>query len=308
MARPGVWMLQKLRCAEQVLGFFEERQQLRFKRDNPFRDFNPGAQDVFVMTYSKSGTNWMMQIALQLIYHGKAEYDHIHDIVPWPDTQAMPGFMRRYAVPLKQSNHWTTAPERMRVIKTHFNWDLLPYSGEARYIAIIRDPKDIFVSSYFFDRDGVMGRAMPSVDTWFNLFLSEKFVIGGSWAYNTASYWAERRRPNVMIVSFKSMKRDLHQTVRAVAQFLDIRVGEDVIDEVCRRSTFEYMKRADSKFRIGKIIPWRPEGTMMRRGLQGGSRELLTPERQRQVDAYFIAELRRLGSDFPYRDFCDLAT
>jgi hypothetical protein len=182
------------------------------------------------------------------------------------------------------------------------------YSEEARYIAVIRDPKDIFVSSYFFGRDGVMGRAMPSVDTWFNLFLSEKFVIGGSWADNTASYWAERRRPNVMIVSFKSMKRDLHQTVRDVAHFLDIRVGEDVIDEVCRRSTFEYMKRADSKFRIGKIIPWRPEGTMMRRGLQGGSQELLTPERQRQVDAYFIAELRRLGSDFPYRDFCDLAT
>jgi hypothetical protein len=65
-----------------------------------------------------------MQIALQLIYHGKAEYDHIHDIVPWPDTEAMPRFISRYAVPLKQSNHWTSAPERMRVIKTHFNWDL----------------------------------------------------------------------------------------------------------------------------------------------------------------------------------------
>lgn len=70
MARPGMWMLQKLRCAEQVLGFFEQRQQRRFKRNNPFRDFRPAAQDVFVMTYSKSGTNWMMQIALQLIHHG----------------------------------------------------------------------------------------------------------------------------------------------------------------------------------------------------------------------------------------------
>jgi hypothetical protein len=153
-----------------------------------------------------------------------------------------------------------------------------------------------------------MGRAMPSVDTWFNLFLSERFVIGGSWAHNTAGYWAERHRPNVMIVSFKSMKRDLRQTVSDVADFLDIRAGEEVIDEVCRRSTFDYMKRRDSKFRIGKVIPWRPEGAMIRRGVQGGSLELLTPERQRQVDRYFIAELKRLGSDFPYSDFCDLAT
>lgn len=220
----------------------------------------------------------------------------------------MPRFMHRYAVPLKHSDDWTSAPERKRVIKTHFNWDLLPHSEQARYIAVIRDPKDIFVSSYFFVRDGIMGRAMPSVDTWFNLFLSEKFVIGGSWAQNTAAYWAERHRPNVMIASFKSMKRNLRETVLSVAHFLDIRIGEDVIDEVCRLSTFEYMKRADSKFRIGRIIPWRSEGTMIRRGLQGGSQELLPPERQRQVDAFFIAELKRLGSDFPYMDFCDLAT
>ncbi len=38
------------------------------------------------MTYAKSGTNWMMQIAHQLIYHGKGEYNHLHDVVPWPDT------------------------------------------------------------------------------------------------------------------------------------------------------------------------------------------------------------------------------
>ena len=42
------------------------------------------------MTYAKSGTNWMMQIAHQLIYHGKGEYDHLHDLVPWPDTTVMP--------------------------------------------------------------------------------------------------------------------------------------------------------------------------------------------------------------------------
>jgi hypothetical protein len=101
---------------------------------------------------------------------------------------------------------------------------------------------------------------------------------------------------------------DLHQTVRDVADFLDIPAGENIIAEVCRQSTFEYMKQAASKFRIGKLIPWRPEGAMIRRGVQGGSLELLTPERQRQVDMHFIAELKRLQSDFPYADFCDLAT
>src|SRR5215510_9944542 len=65
-----------------------EMQERRIHQRNPFRHYVPGPQDVFVMTYAKSGTNWMMQIAHQLIYHGKGEYDHLHDIVPWPDTLA----------------------------------------------------------------------------------------------------------------------------------------------------------------------------------------------------------------------------
>jgi hypothetical protein len=199
--------------AERPFVAFHKLQERASKKKNPFRDYVPGRQDVFVMTYAKSGTNWMMQIAHQLIHHGKGEYDHIHDLVPWPDTQAMPGFMKRYAIPLSEANGWQTAPEHMRVIKTHYNWDRLPHADEPRYIAVIRDPKDIFVSNYFFLRDGVYGPAMPSVDTWFNLYLSPDFILGGSWAVNTAGYWAERHRPNVLVVSFKSMKRDLRGTV-----------------------------------------------------------------------------------------------
>jgi hypothetical protein len=293
--------------AERVIGSVAMRRQQAFVKKNPFRNHVPGKQDVFVATYAKSGTNWMMQIAHQLIYHGEGEYDHIHCVVPWPDTEVMPPFMRRYAIPLKDATHWKASPEQKRVIKTHFDWELLPYSPDARYIMVIRDPKDIFVSSYFFVRDGVLGPAMPKVDTWYKLFLSDKFVIGGSWAANTAGYWAQRHRPNVLIVSFQSIKRDLRGTVLEVADFLDIHVTDDVIQTVCDKSSFQYMKGIDHKFHIGKIIPWRRPGSMMRKGTQGGSSELLTPAQQREMDAHFMAELKGLGSDFPYEEFCELA-
>jgi hypothetical protein len=297
---------ERLGCTERVLGAFHRLQERGLKKRNPFRGYVPGKQDVFVMTYAKSGTNWMMQIAHQLIHHGKGEFDHIHDLVPWPDTQAMPGFMKKYAIPLAEATGWQTAPEPMRVIKTHYNWDRLPYGEDARYIAVIRDPKDILVSNYFFIRDAVYGSAMPSLDTWFNMYLSPDFMLGGSWAVNTAGYWAERHRPNVLIVSFKSMKRDLRGTVLKVAEFLNVHVPDAVIDEVCRRSSFSYMKAIDEKFRIGQIIPWRQPGAMIRKGAAGGSSELLSPERQRALDAHFMNELKQLGSDFPYQEFCDV--
>jgi hypothetical protein len=279
----------------------------RARKLNPFLKYTPGPQDVFVMTYAKSGTNWMMQIAHQLIYHGKGEYNHLHEIVPWPDTTIMPFFMKKYAIPIEEATHWEQSPERKRVIKTHFNWDMLPYSEKARYIAVIRDPKDVFVSNYLFVRDGVYGSAMPSLDTWYELFLSDQFPLGGSWAVSAAGYWAQRHRPNVLVVSFKSMKRDLRGAVEKVAAFLDIKASDAVIDEVCRLSSFEYMKQNDSKYAMGQLVPWREPGAMIRKGAHGGSSEMLSPERQRQIDRHFMAELERLRSDLPYQEFCDLA-
>ena len=293
-----------------ALGMFRamaQRQEKRTREKNPFRGYTPGPQDVFVMTYAKSGTNWMMQIAHQLIYHGKGEYDHLHEVVPWPDTVIMPGFMKKYAIPLEEATHWKQSPEQKRVIKTHFNWDLLPHSNDARYIAVIRDPKDVFVSNYLFVRDGVYGRGMPSVDTWFDLYMSASFPLGGSWAVNTAGYWAERHRPNVLVLSFKSMKCDLRGAVVKVADFLNIRASDELVNEVCRLSSFDYMKQNDHKYAIGQVVPWRKPGSMIRTGRQGGSSELLSLERQRQVDRHFIAELQQLGSDFPYDEFCDVA-
>jgi hypothetical protein len=304
---PMMGVTRKFGWTERLLAFASDKREQELIGKNPFRDYVPGPQDVFVMTYPKSGTNWMMQIAWQLIHHGTGEYDHIHDVVAWPDAKLSQPMLAKYAIPLDQATEWQTAPERKRVVKTHLNWELLPYSEEARYIAVIRDPKEVFVSGYFFMRDGGMGRAMPAVDVMYRLFLAGKFLIGGSWAVNAAGFWAQRNKPNVLVVSFQSMKRDLEGTVRRVAGFLDIHVSDEIICQVCEKASFEYMKRIDHKFSFGSLVAWRGPVAMMRKGKQGGSGELLTPERQRDLDAHCKAELKRLGSDLPYEEFCSSA-
>jgi hypothetical protein len=307
VAKIFIRLFERLGIIGRVSNVMMARVLRRLAANNPLRNYTPTAHDVFVATYVKSGTNWMMQIAHQLLFHGNAEFEHIHCVVPWPDTAIMGPALHRYAIPLDDSSVWRASPEQKRVIKTHFNWDLLPYSKDARYILVIRDPKDVFVSSYFFFlKHGVLGEIGISVDTWLRLFLSERAPIWGSWVLNAAGYWAERHRPNVMVVSFKAMKRDLGRTVEEVARFLDMRVSGEVIDRVCEKSSFDYMKRIDDKFRMWKVVPWIDVGPMIRKGKQGASSELLTAQQQRQIDEYFMAELKRLGSDFPYGEFCDI--
>ena len=275
---------------------------------NPLSTYTPTSHDVFVAAHVKSGTNWMMQIAHQLAFHGDGEYDHIHSVVAWPDTALM-GPMRNYAISVEDPSVWMASPEQKRVIKTHFDFDWLPYSKDARYIIVIRDPKDVFVSSYFFFvKNGFLKCTRLRSNTWFEIFLSSGFGPWTSWPVNTAGYWAQRHRPNVLIVPFKSMKQDLRGTVRKVAAFMDVRACDDVIDRVYEKSTFDYMKQIDDKFRAWDLVPWvSTAAPMMRKGTEGASSELLTPEQQRRMDQHFMSELRRLGSDFPYEDFCDIS-
>jgi hypothetical protein len=300
---PVVRRLERSDRILKVLGAVTRRQARITVARNPFRGYTPGEQDVFVMAYPKSGQNWMLQIVYQLIHHGKGEFDHIHSVVPWPDAVLAARTWRNYAIPLRLATAWRTAPEPKRVIKTHLNWELLPYSKEARYIAVIRDPKDVFVSFYFFARNNLLGRAMPSVSALYRSFLKGEGLIG-SWAVNAAGYWAQRHRPNVLVVSFASMKRDLEPTVRRVAEFLAIRVSDDVIREVCRRSSFDYMKSIDERFAPFQGAPWRGKTFMLRSGEQGASSALLTPQQQSEMDAVFTAELQKLGSDLPYNEIC----
>jgi len=288
---PFMWIMRKLGREEKLLASFSDLREKEFAKNNPLRDYVPGKQDVFVMTYPRSGTNWMLQIVYQLIHHGKGEFDHIHSVVAWPDARLHNPLMARYAIPLEQAT-----PEPRRLIKTHLNWELLPYSAEARYIAVIRDPKEVFVSAYYFT-----STAKSQLETMYRLFLADKFPLGGSWPASTAGYWAQRHRANVLVISYASLKRDLQGTVRRVAAFLDIQVSDEVIREVCEKSSFDSMKRLEHKFGTGRMIPWRAPEKMIR---QGGSGELLTPERQREIDAHCIAELKRLAPDLPYDELC----
>jgi len=76
---------------------------------------------------------------------------------------------------------------------------------------------------------------------------------------------------------------------------------------VTEQSSFAYMKTIDDKFGTGKFLSLRSAAPMMRKGSEGSSSELITPAQAQRIDTYFMSELKRLGSDFPYEEFCRLA-
>ena len=279
-------------------GFWQRMANGRRRRRNPIRDFSdyrPTPHDVFACAYFKSGTNWLMQIALQVTHRGAAEFEHVHDLVPWPDSPDP-----KYAVPIEDERAWKSSPTGLRVIKTHQQFDKIPYSEEAHYICVVRDPKDVCVSSYQFARAEGMGPMTPSVETWVNYFLAPAFAFY-PWPQFVDACWRARDRPNVLFLTYEEMKKDLPGAVRKIAALLGVELTGDEMQAVVRKSSFEYMKGIEQKFETGMMVPWaKPRGAMIRRGRHRGSDELLTPEQQQRIDDHCRAELKRLGCDFPY--------
>ena len=267
------------------------------RKAKAFRGYAPTKHDVFVATWAKSGTNWMMQIAQQIAWRGDAEFHHIHQLVPWPDAPV------ESPLPLESTAARDASPTGLRIIKTHLETEFVPYSEEARYLTVIRDPKEVLVSSYWF-LGGMLGvLSHITIADWFELFMRPG-GMADEWARHTASFWDWRDRPNVLVVRFDEAKRAPRETIARVAETMQVELTAAELDRVTERSSFAWMKAHGDKFDPPPIPFMKDEARpkMVRRGESGASDELLGPEQQRAVDLRCRAALEELGSSFPYSE------
>lgn len=279
----------------QTLNLLLRMRLMNAKMPAHFRDYVPRYGDVFVATFAKSGTNWAMQIAQQIAYRGRADFEHIHALVPWPEDE-LP-----QTASLDDASIFRRCPTGRRVIKTHLPARLIPDSDRVRYLTVLRDPKEVLVSAYYFlvGLFGLLDR-VSFADWYAQAAQRGPFLLG--WAEHAASMWARRDRPNTLVLSYGEMKADLGRSVDRVADLMGVALSETERAAVVERSSLAYMKRHEAKF-APPAFPMRrpsPLPAMVRRGQAGGGRELMETSQRAAVDDVCRSALNDLGSDLPY--------
>ena len=258
-----------------------------------FRD-----DDVIVGTYGKSGTTWTQQIVGQLVFAGDPEVQ-ISRISPWLDLRIMPPNILEL---LEAQTH-------RRIVKTHLPVDALTFSPKAKYIYVGRDGRDVVWSLYnhhaganqlWYDAlNNTPGRVGPPIerpDPDIRRYLQTWLEQNGApfWAFweNVASWWAVRDLPNVKLVHFTDLKRDLPGEMRKIAAFLQCDIPEDRWPDIVEHCSFDWMKaHAENVSPLGGAIFVGGAQTFINKGTNGRWRDVLTSEDVAAYEARALAEL-----------------
>lgn len=264
-----------------------------------WNELTPRPDDIVISTYAKSGTTWTQQIVGQLIFAGDPNVE-THALSPWVDLRVPP---KEVKVPeLEAQTH-------RRFLKTHLPVDALTWWPNAKYIYIGRDGRDVVWSmhnhhmtaneAWYAALNDTPGRVGPPIGPpnpdprgyFFEWLEKDGHPFWPFWE-NVRSWWEVRNEPNVKLIHFNDLKRDMEGQIRALAEFLEIDPPASAWPSILKHCSFEHMKaHAEKVAPLGGAL-WDGGGrSFINKGSNGRWRDVLTPADCALYEARAEAEL-----------------
>ena len=247
--------------------------------------------DVFIVTYPKCGTTWMQQI-VKLISNNGVENGIDSDVlIPWIDMMSL------------EEVESMSSP---RFFKSHHPYHLMagggdPANTKAKYIYVMRNPKDVAVSMLAFLKKIFPPQIPLTWESHFENFAEGK-IPSGSFHDHFLGWWSHKDSANIFIVTYEQMKRDLPSAIKSVSTFLGYNLTDEVIGKIAEQTTFDNMKKNPiannqhmDKWTLG-------EGEFMRKGIIGDWKNVFSEEQSARIDAIVADKLGGTGIVFDYGD------
>ncbi|XP_077522182.1 sulfotransferase ssu-1-like [Amblyomma americanum] len=198
-------------------------------------NYKPRPDDVFIATYPKCGTTWVQYIVCGIFNRGAFPKDSVEFMLASPFLEML-GAEAALKMP------------RPGAIKTHMSFDKVPYSKDAKYITVVRNPFDVCVSFYHHTKEKPSYN-VPNM-TFDDYF--ENFVHGtvsfGDYFDHLLSLYEHRDDPNVLFLTYEELKENARAQVLRIADFLGseygkmLRENEEILKRILDGSDFKNMQ------------------------------------------------------------------
>lgn len=257
--------------------------------------YRPREGDIIVCTPPKCGTTWTQMICALLVHQSPQLPRPLTELSRWLD---------RHTVPIDEQMAELEAQRHRRIIKTHTPLDGLPYDPRVSYVFCGRDPRDAFLS--FIDHGGnVSPESMADINRRMGVPDDQPFVTDAdslfplwattgaqAWTYDGApfglpmlymveSFWKFRHLPNILMLHYADLIRDLDGEMRRVAAFLGIAIDEREWPALVEAARFGSMRdKAAENAPNADLGEWKSARDFFRAARVGAWRDGLSKDNQ----------------------------
>ncbi len=230
--------------------------------------------DVFIVSYPKSGNTWARFLIGNYITDGNFSFLNSNDYIP--DMHAHPEKCAAMAGP--------------RIIKSHFSFR----PELRRVIYIVRDPRDVAVSYYYYYLKYVYNNmpVKPDFQEFFESFIQGK-VEFGLWDRHAMS-WCQPGQKDFLLLRYEDMIADAAGALQQMLVFLYGDFDKDKVQKAVEASRFERMAEQERQQRAklprnaasDSSIPF------VRKGSPGNFTEYLSEKNVDEIRAKFGSAMK----------------
>lgn len=238
-------------------------------------------QDIWLVSYPKSGNTWTRFLLAHLVYKGeRIGFDNIEALVP--DIY-------------QHSEYHLQSMGSPRYLKSHEYFD----PRYKRIILVVRDPRDIAVSYYYYkikmgEDDGM------SMSDFVSRFIDGALGTFGSWGENIGSWLGSRWGDHdVLLLRYEDMLEDTAAAIKKMARFLYIEVTEEEVLAVAEKCSFGSMRDLERT----QGMHWKPlkqsrqDKMFIRSGKSGDWRTELRDDQAELISKSWKWQMEQLGYD-----------
>eukprot|EP00111_Clytia_hemisphaerica_P023050 TCONS_00067818-protein len=290
---------------------------LYLNQHKSFQESEVYEDDVWICTFPKSGTHWMQEIVYCLrngMDFEKAKSSSLTLRVPFFDFSSVTmadqteQIYKALGKPCKAGSELVDHTPRPRTIKTHLSYDMLPpkiHETGAKMICVVRNPRDVCVSllNHFYLTENFTG----DVELIADIMLKDIGPFYAPFFTHILSYWKQCENPNLLIVHYEEMQKDIAGIIKRVAKFINAKeYSDDQIEKLIEHTSLDNMKVNTSVNGTGtvdtviKLMQNEQKGSLINKGKTGGWKNKLKEETIQRFQKWEEKWLKDTGLSFAY--------
>ncbi|TRY67470.1 hypothetical protein TCAL_13577 [Tigriopus californicus] len=215
-------------------------------------NFEIRSDDVFVVTFPKSGTTWAQEMIWQITHHcdfegGKvnlgARSPFLELPMLIPDHKLMPMVPKEKLLQAKRILELARSMPSPRVIKSHLPICFQPPNllNRCKVVYLARTPKDCCVSYYHHEQLVPIHGYEGDFKSYASWFKRGQLLYGDYW-FHLSEAVSRQGHPNLKIIWYEQMKKDLPGVLQETCTWLEQPLSDWSLKELVQHLSFDRFK------------------------------------------------------------------